>query len=591
MKRKTSTLPTRIYRFGCFAPVEGAELVDGQMRAARVYRNKLIEIELARRTAVRAAQTSVGDIAALHAKADRLAKEREEIRLAIKSARKAARGRVAVDATATARLKELSSELAGARAELKTARAALKQRPEILAAYRAADEAANVAVKAARAASGLYWGTYLLVERAHEQVRSSKTDPQFRRWDGSGRVGVQLQGGRAMEKLTLDTRLRIEALPTTGSRREQKRTRVHLRIGTGPDGRSPIWAVFPLILHRTPPAGAIIKWAWVARERIGPDWRWSLCLSVEAAFPKRECGAGVVALDVGWRQRPGGGLRVGYWHDDQGQEGEIVLPPELVSRLPHADSVREIRDREFNAVRVRLLKWLASPTQTPAWLQDALKNCGQWRSCARLAQVVTRWTGERFDGDAEIFAALEAWRKQDRHLWTWEANQRDKAYARRRDLYRVVAADLAKRYHTIVLERFDLREVAKRKQPESKDTEMPAPVRHQRAIVAISELRQCLAERLKVEEVDAAGTSTECSGCKMPLPTGEDLMVACPGCGIVWDQDQNAARVIMARWASGSVTSGSPAPLAEGDDGRPSGFGGEERTSSSGDMRRHPAAT
>lgn len=49
MKRKTRSIPTRIYSYECGAPVVGADTVDAHMGAARWFKNKLLEIERRRR--------------------------------------------------------------------------------------------------------------------------------------------------------------------------------------------------------------------------------------------------------------------------------------------------------------------------------------------------------------------------------------------------------------------------------------------------------------------------------------------------------------------------------------------------------------
>jgi hypothetical protein len=65
---------------------------------------------------------------------------------------------------------------------------------------------------------GLFWGTSGLVAKAAEQARKDKKrkkDPEFRKWDGSGRIGVQMQNGIPAADIFTDRsrQLRIEPLP------------------------------------------------------------------------------------------------------------------------------------------------------------------------------------------------------------------------------------------------------------------------------------------------------------------------------------------------------------------------------------------
>jgi hypothetical protein len=49
MKRKTSLLPTKVYKYGLLAPIENVQLVDQAFYLGGKFYNKLIEIERASR--------------------------------------------------------------------------------------------------------------------------------------------------------------------------------------------------------------------------------------------------------------------------------------------------------------------------------------------------------------------------------------------------------------------------------------------------------------------------------------------------------------------------------------------------------------
>src|SRR5262245_40665765 len=124
MRRKTNTLPPRAFRYGCLGPTVNADIVEGQLRLAQLYRNKLIEIELARRAAVRQVHAGVPEIADLQSRIDLVLNERAELRGALKAARMAARRRAGVASGTVDRLKVLEAELVRARGELRTAKQA-----------------------------------------------------------------------------------------------------------------------------------------------------------------------------------------------------------------------------------------------------------------------------------------------------------------------------------------------------------------------------------------------------------------------------------------------------------------------------------
>lgn len=146
----------------------------------------------------------------------------------------------------------------------------------------------------ARAHCGVYWGTYLLVEDAAQAARKAPlydgdepSDPLFAPWRGEGNLGVQVQGGEPVAAIvgTTDTRVRIGAVDPRahlretphGERKRMCRTTLRLRVGS--EGRDPIWAEWPMILHRPMPPEARVKRVVVSLHRIGSRERWS-----------RECG-------------------------------------------------------------------------------------------------------------------------------------------------------------------------------------------------------------------------------------------------------------------------------------------------------------
>lgn len=566
MKRKTSSAPVRIYTYGLpMGPTDHAELVREQMRAAHRYHNDLIQVERARRAAVRMEIAAVANIGEIDQEIEQLTDELADMRQRIQSRRKETRARVR-QREAEDRARELRAAIRAARATRKAAQSALRGDVALQARIAAINTRAHVLAKALRAHCGVYWGTYLLVEAAVDAQRRGKMDPRFRRWDGHGRVGVQIQGG--MPALALvggaDTRLQIDRVDPRawgGARAERRRLgRTTLRIRVGSDGRAPIWAAFPLVMHRPLPADGIIKSAWVQVRRIGTRERWELQVAVEAlslAAPERT-GQRVAALNFGWRSRPHG-IRVAYLVDSDGRKEEILVPDEIRAKLDHADSIRSIRDREFDAMKAYLRESF-SELEAPQWLADELRHLAQWRAQARLVRVVQRWGTERFVGDGEIFASLERWRRQDRHLYQWEASERERALGRRRDLYRTIAARLARAYDEIMVPDTDLRALARRAAPEETDAQHPA-ARGARHVVAPGELRlairQAAAKRgTRVVETPSAWTTMTCSecGCECRWDAAEHIHHTCESCGAAWDQDANAARNMLISRTPGAVS-------------------------------------
>lgn len=466
-----------------------------------------------------------------------------------------------------------------------------------------ASEVAAQRQREARAACDVYWGSYLLAEQAADAARKSKTEPHFRRWDGTGRIGVQLQNGLPVaDAMTgTDTRLRIAQLPdpprmTPGSRRAGKRFAISLRIGS--NGRQPIWATWPVTLHRSLPDNGVIKWAWAQRTRIGPDYRWAICLTVDTGIglTMRDADAsrdGIVALDLGWRARPDG-FRIAYWLDSLGRHDEIVLPEQDMEDLKHIRSIGAARRNAFNEVLPLLRDWIEAQPALPDWFAKATETIAYWKSPDRLAALVWRWRHERFAGDEEIYAAIDAWRKKDRHLHQWHAHGTANILARRDELYRKLAAHLARHYRTIVIEKFDLREVAGRAGRDEHATDAEKVIadnvssrRHMAApgVFRLAVINAARSRGTEVVAVPAQWTTMDCATCghREKWDAAPSIDHRCTRCGDTWDQDHQACVNLLARYhASTDVPPGLTEPPVSAKSKRQQRFARRRRADGNG---------
>ena len=430
-------------------------------------------------------------------------------------------------------------------------------------------------MRAARAACNVYWGTYLGVEDAFNRaLGTARRDLRFQRWDGSGHLGVQVQTTRPLSVegllLGMDTRVRLTG---TGKHRI-----LHLRVGT--EGTSPIFATFPIVYHRDLPPGAQVIWVKVITQRVATHTKWSahfICKGVETTRPL-PTGTGEVAIDVGWRLRPNGSVRVAVWQDGDGQAGELCLPKLLRNRDTKVEDLRSIRDKMFNAARVELGKKRkeCSPNW-PEWLLEATETLYAWRSPARLAQLTLRWraevekeSGVRLDqapGGHPTLSTLETWRKQDKHLYEWECHQRQSILRQRREIYRLFALQMA-RYKYVTVEALDLHDFAELDKAAS-DIEA---VRGRRFDAALSVLLGCI----EGATVRAGGhyyrappewTTQTCNACgqREEFDKKKELVHTCGHCGVTWDQDENAARNLLARAATWRASTGGRSQM----EGRP----------------------
>lgn len=576
---------TMVYSYGAKAPLNPKPVLE-QIWLANRYQNRLIEIERERRAARDAYLATV-------LPPEKLAREAELQGLidasfeAIKKDRQKARAQIKMApeqrqqvANWEAELKALKAELTIIRVAIRAAEGAApekcnacskKKRCRQCLAAKAEmqlgplgtiDRVAHQATLDARAthASGkLYHGTYIAAENAAKQsFAKTKGMPKFRRLDGTGAVGVQLQGGLPLDEIATGTRIQVltmdqtEWKPAGPSPNLDHWRLLRLRIGSeGKRNLIPIWADFPFRMHRPLPPGAAITWVYVQRKRTGTTYTWHVqfTLNVESSSPPHPSPETTCGIDIGWRKTPQG-LRAAML-TGRGFQEEIVLPPSVLAQFEKPCGIRAVRDKNFN-VAVLLAQGIKS--LWPEWLQEAGRYMGQWRAIAKLARVVLRWRDERFAGDEEVFPALEAWRKQDRHLLEMESHLRQRGQNARLDRYRNWALSVCRRYGRIILEGrdvdakpMDLRPLAKLPAEDSLRDPLPQAAREHRTWAACSVLRSCLEQAgLKTGTVlqlaPARYTTMTCAACgAVDSIDRETLVVTCRHCAVSQDQDVRAA--------------------------------------------------
>ena len=591
MRRKTSPWPSRIYTYGCpLGPIpEHAKLVEDQFFEAHRYRNALCEIAREFREKKSALLSTDLALATAEAEIRYLKLEKEALYTQLKTARSKAGFAKARkhDNEAALRLERdrqiaaLKEPLELIQAKLEIAYARLKECNARAREVKAAEieilkERAKARIKVAReeASKKVFWGTRGLVEKAAESMYKGVEPPDFIPWSRGkdrGRIGVQVQKNGVVKNLPTHTffqldPVREDAWATRSNRRKLTKTRCRVRVDSTESGK-PVWAEFAVILHRPLPDDAIVKSAWVLRRRIGFNYKYELQISLEAPSflttgPK---GTGTVGIDLGWRKRPMQVRRIGYFCDDQDQHGELMVPPNLIYFHEKPDELRSIQDKNFDAIKAWLGTWLKNAPVPENWLatkrgeetrqgREHFESLWNWKSCKRLAELVWRWRNEgRFDGDQGGFEAADAWRVQWRHLYRWEMDLRRKAIASRNEIYKLIGAKFGAKYAIVKIEDFNLSKVARRKTPDKKAEELPKGARNNRQRMSPSAFRSAVvnaaqARGAAVVYVEAAGTTIECNACKHVNADWDKagLMLTCAGCGKLWDQDENAARNILA---------------------------------------------
>jgi hypothetical protein len=566
-------LATRVYKYGIQAPLQNADLVRDQIFRAHKYYNTVLASARAERDGFRALDEASDVLGPLKEAQDAAQEALEQARKDLAKIRQKTRSRGETKAQRD-HVKEMREQAKQAKQAFQAKRKELKEQHRPL--RETIHEEFLAARRAARKESGLYWGTYICVEAALGQACGSTPlydkdgkakDPKWRQWRHEGTIAVQLQKGMTTEQLfsCTDTRARLEVIPDRNPNRKRKVIwgRLWLRIGS--EGASPVWAIFPVKLHRDLPADASIRWIKVHLKKVGPRDVWTVDFTLRTE-PAVTCGNGAVAIDLGWRKM-GDEIRVAAWVDNDGERGELRLDAHTLAGLQKHNELRSVRDQNRNEMLAKLMPLLQTQA-LPEWFRNrtvrkgaglpsqkqALAYLAQWQSFARLASLARFWAENRWEGDEESFLTLEAWRYQDFHLWQWEANQRRGSLNHRRDIYRNVAARLADRYSVIVVEDFDISKIAEKNAPEDDARQETGSTRQ---LVAphtfITAIKSAASARgAAVVEVDCRNSTRECPQCGFTeawdAAASVQRVPPCPKCGSKHDQDYGAAEVLLGRY-------------------------------------------
>lgn len=612
---------TKVIALKAKPPIRGAEAVDRQISAAHRYYNRLVELTNQFSAArLEAKRRYIPGLVEAEADAETAKEAVAELRRQVKARNAASRSKTASDEdreairTATAarnaanlrrrELLALAADNAGYQAELARLIVTYEGVP-VEPGNPANSRRTGGLLKEARRTCGVYSGTYLRVEQAIDQARqdSGGRPMRFRRWNGGGLVGPQIQPPLSTDRLGgPDTRFWIELRPTP--RGSSQRVLCHIRVESA--DRDPVWAVVPAVLPAGRfPAGSVLKWVSLIRRQVGvrryndpavpdapsyrPYYEWSVQLTIDGEEADDRAASGACGINFGYRLMPDRSLRVATAVGDDGHREHLAIPEDRLAGWRRINDLRSERTLAFDAMRDRLVEWL-SLRDRPAWLAQAADSLVQWKSQRRLGGLQGLWARNRFEGDEEIFVALTAWRRYD--VDTEEQELQVSANLRRWRLaiYRNFAAAVRRRYRVVGMDDTDYQELKRRPAAERNEA-INETARFHSGIAAPGLLRQLLVRKggLELEAFDITRT---CHGCRSieSWDQASEVEHTCSSCGIRWDQDVNAATNLlrMVRDASGEVTTPDSGP-ARGTEVQPSSRVVENPSQSGGKWAKRKA--
>lgn len=445
--------------------------------------------------------------------------------------------------TLIAQADECKRQLKDLRAELKQAKLDAYSDKKVIAAMDENTAQHKEECKQAKESSGLYWGTEAIVKQACASFASG-APPRFKRYDGTGQLAVQLQGG--LDCANAD---KYNTLCYLGEQNGKTRD-CYIRIGS--DGRQPIFAKVPIVFHRPLPTGNI-KWAFLERRKMANRTVWKIRLTIESEVDKPEIMPGEVAIHLGWRTETNG-IRSCTWLGSDGRTGTLVLPESHCSDYCKLDAIKSARDNAFNDMVSALREWMKD-RELPEHLLETRKTLHSWRSKERLAKLYWEWTKARTEDDEDILNLLNEWRKTDKHRWQNESRLSARVSRRRKHIYRNFVSDMASRYGVVYISKIDAKELTENSTPEDLERDNTLAHRHAKW-AAVSELATMFEEKffMRCINTDSKNMTRQCCNCgEINNPTKRTFQ--CSGCLKTFDIDANAVANTFAR-GEASVRSG-----------------------------------
>jgi len=565
--RKTSALPTRIWSFHAKPPTEGGAVVTAVLRRngeyyntqIRSHRDNLERVTALQIVTVPAIGVEIQQLADLENQFDSVYDEiREWRRLIYVNERRTTRDTSPEHTKLLAELREQQKGLRGGLSALQKefrachvepARTLWKQYKEIALAGKtdphSAARANATALTLLRDSGQFPVGTDVLASEAQvveehkiarqkfglppgcgiavdDAVKASVKDsfpdaPKWRRSDGGGKITVQTKDFCMRDLLgSASTNLRLTCT-------DERRAHYDCWIRVGSDSeRNPIWAKFPVKMHRMPPDDSIIKWASVIVRRIGDrlEYKFQLTLEHASFVGSRPEGVGEVDVRVKWSRRDDGSICVAT------ANGEDVLIPVastvtlLKARALTGSAKRYYEEALTYAHRVSCL----GGHQLSGWhrLASDFRRC-QFRAFCEayaltafgtdeLRETWKQWKDLRFAEGLDLYCRPEnvhiwiklepakriafylyLWARKDRHLREWERQMTRHGELARDEVFRREAIRLATRYHVMVHDGMSIADLAKRAEIDERDV-LHKSARGQRVIAAPGRFREVLIE-------------------------------------------------------------------------------------------------
>lgn len=468
---------------------------------------------------------------------DRAAKERAEDRSTV------------IRKNTAAEIKAAKACYGEAKAHLKTVKAGALAilKPEL----EAMDRKHRDAEKNARmqlVEQGLFWATANAVLDDHRVARQAvlrarkqgkAAERRMPRWDAPATLSTQVMWGQGKPRRSPQLlasgegpwRNVVRITPWMPEktwpkgRGSHRKGMITLRIAG--NGSEPL--VLPIIMHRPLPDDADITDVQVTRRFVADQMQLSVAITVRLPKPPPKTEGVTVAVRIGWAGIGENYVRVATMALPDGPlpgdvpeqlrpmirtvdtTTEVLAMAEWRRVLDRTERIRGHRDKNLDDIKTLVVKALEADPVLMIKVTEALQRerleVNKWRAARRMVRLYQVWPE-----DHPLKEALNQWRKRDKHLWQFEAHERQQIIARRRYLYRNVAAWLCTFARQIVLSDVEIDKLAVRPAVGIADTPQAQQARANAHWAAPGDLRQAIrhaATRRGIQVIEAGASETE----------------------------------------------------------------------------------
>jgi biotin operon repressor len=476
------------------------------------------------------------------------------------------------------------------RAEAKEALRAARDgvREELVPQFKAAQAGYRAAIGDICSASvdgGLYWATVNAVSQQYRiagdqaagmRSRGMRSHLRGRPWDGTGTVTVQLQrlaaeparsparlaaaDGRYSDQCLLQPWVRPADWDVMSQHDRHRLQAGTLRIRIG-SGELAGLVTLPVVVHRMIPAEADVARVEVTRKLIGTRYRSHVAVIARVPQPSPPLDGQRVAVLACWRELPDGAIRAAVIMGagppprrlvtagvvrDHGSFAEAVIPASWRELRQRIGKLRAGRAQDRKQMRAWLDTWTAEHPGFGGVL-DAGGDLAVGGTDDALNAAAVRLSVAPPPGCSEPAARLAKWRRDDRWLHEWHANEWDQLSGRRDDAWSNIADWLATESRLIMTGQRAAPAPVPRRGAHVDSLEQKA-ARANRSLVAPSLLRYRItaaARRRGVRSEQVPVPSLPLlHDCGAPLDESAfltDSLYRCPGCGTEIDPDVDAA--------------------------------------------------